>query len=430
MGRLALQCAAFALVSAQPALLHAKAAAVEPRTGAGQLAGGAQWRATVPANWNGTLLVWGHGYSPVRGPAEDAPKQHREALLALGYAIAGSSYREAGWALASAPDDQLGTVKAFAAQFGKPKRIIAWGMSMGALVTTAMVERQRVGIDGGIALCGSIGGAVGMMNMGLDGAYTFRTLLAPQSAIQLVGIKDDRANGAQVAAALSAAQETPQGRARVALAGVLAGIPEWTGGERPAEGDFAAEQANIARTFAMGVFLPRADQEQRAAGVFSWNDGVDYRRQLALSGRSAMVRGLYAAAKLDLDADLARLNESQRVVADPGAVQWMMANYTPNARPRVPLLAIQNIGDGITSPSLQQAYAEAAAAAGQGRNVRSLWLASAGHCTFDSAAIVDAVRLLEQRIAEGRWPARPARFIDYTPPPMLRPCTRGAGGCR
>jgi len=90
---------------------------------------------------------------------------------------------------------------------------------------------------------------------------------------------------------------------------------------------------------------------------------------------------------------------------------------------------VQNIGDGITSPSLQRGYADAVAARGGASRVRSLWLAGAGHCSFDTAAIIDALGLIERRIGDGRWPAAPARFVTYAPPPMLRPCIRDGDFC-
>ena len=93
----------------------------------------------------------------------------------------------------------------------------------------------------------------------------------------------------------------------------------------------------------MGENLPRVDQEKRAGGVFSWNRGVDYRRQLGRSQRRSLVEELYHKAGLDLDADLARLDAGQRVEADPRAVDYMMRNYTPNARPSVPIVAVQAI---------------------------------------------------------------------------------------
>jgi len=413
----------------QPAAAQGSSPEAGSRSASGTLPGGASWTATIPANWNGTLLLWSHGYSPTLPPAQDAPAAQRGALLAAGYALAGSSYATAGWALDSAPSDQLATIDAFAHRFGKPRRVIAWGMSMGGLVTTALAERSPKRIDGALAMCGSIGGAVGMMNMALDGAYAFRTLLAPGSDIRLVRVGDDRANAGRVAAVLAEAQGSAQGRARVALAGVLAGLPGWTthDGPAPAATDYAAQEAEIARTFVMGVFLPRGDQEARAGGVFSWNTGVDYRAQLARSGREPMVRALYRSAGLDLDRDLATLNAGERVQADPRAVKYMMAHYTPNARPTAPLLAVQMIGDGLTSPSLQRAYIDAAAA--NGRSVRALWVANAGHCTFDTPTVMASVATLAGRLDTGRWPAPSQHFVTYTPPPMLRPCVRG-GRCR
>lgn len=387
---------------------------------------GMQWEGERPANWNGTLLLWSRGYSPVAGRPESAPASLKAALLAEGYAIAGSDYGSGGWALAEAVPAQRATIAAFAARYGKPRRVIAWGYSMGGLVTTALAEQRPAAIDGGVALCASIGGALGMMNMALDGASAFRTLVAPDAGIRVVGVDDDMTNGKRVATALATVSGTPAGRARIALAGVLAGIPGWTSPDRdePAATDYAAQADEIARSFVRGVFLPRVDQEARAGGAFSWNVGVDYRRQLALSGRREMVAALYRAAGLDLDADLARLEAAPRIAATPKAVRYMMAHYTPNARPTVPLLAVQAIGDGLTSPSLQRGYVEAARG-----DVRSLWVRGAGHCRFTPQTVLASLRYLDTRLTRGRWPARPAGFVDHTPPPMLRPCVRG-GRCR
>lgn len=390
------------------------------------LPGGARWAAEVPANWNGTLLLYSRGYSANVGNPDAAPKQHRQALLDAGYAIAGSDYGSGGWAIEQAIPAQRATLAAFAAKHGKPRRVIAWGSSMGGLVTTALAEMRGSGIDGAAPLCSSIGGSLGMMNMALDGAYAFRTLIAPDKGIRVTGIDDDRVNGKRVADALAEAVKTPQGRARVALAGVLAGIPGWTSRDkpRPAATDHAARAEEIARAFVMGVYLPRTDQEKRAGGVFSWNTGIDYRTQLDKSGRRAMVETLYRDAGLKLDADLAALNAGQRLAADPKAVAYMRANYTPNARPLVPLVAVQTIGDGMTAPALQRGYAEAAKG-----DVKSLYVNGAGHCAFDMPTVLATIRYLDARIASGKWPQTPAAFIAHTPAPMLRPCWRG-GKCR
>jgi pimeloyl-ACP methyl ester carboxylesterase len=418
--------AALLVVAGTPAGAGEEAPAA--RQADGQLPDGALWRATIPANWNGTLLLWSHGYSQVRGSSpEDGPAGHRDKLLAAGYALVGSTYADGGWALESAVPDQLGTLTAFERKFGKPKRVIAWGMSMGALVTTAIVERAPRRVDGGLALCGSIGGAIGMMNMALDGAYAFRTLVAPDAGIRLVRTGDDRENAGRVMAALKEAQGSAAGRARVALAAVLAGLPGWTtpGSKQPAPDDYAAQQSEMAKSFAMGVFLPRGDQERRAGGVFSWNTGVDYAPQLKRSGREAMVRALYREAAIDLDADLAVLAKDERVSADPAAVAYMTSHYTPDARPLAPLLAVQMTGDGLTSPSLQQAYADAAKASRKGALVKPLWVEGAGHCNFPTPVVLASLSYLDERLDKKRWPATPASFVAHIPAPMLRPCVRG-----
>ncbi|MEG3179613.1 alpha/beta hydrolase family protein [Sphingomonas sp. LT1P40] len=391
------------------------------------LPGGARWEAEVPAKWNGTLLLYSRGYSPNVGNPAAAPKPHRQALLDAGYAIAGSDYGSGGWSVEEAVPAQRATIAAFAAKYGKPKRVIAWGSSMGGLVSTALAEIKGSGIDGAAAMCASIGGSLGMMNMALDGAYAFRLLVATDARIRLVDVDDDRVNGKRAQDALTAAVKTPEGRARVALAGVLSGIPHWTSRDKPepAATDYDAQADEIARAFVMGTYLPRTDQEKRAGGAFSWNTGVDYRAQLARSGRWAMVAALYAKAGLKLDADLARLNAGKRIAAKPSAVDYMRANYTPNARPLVPLVAVQTIGDGMTPPALQRGYAEAA----RGRGVKSLYVNGAGHCTFDTATTLATIRYLDQRIANGKWPATPAVFVAHMPAPMLRPCVRG-GTCK
>ena len=145
----------------------------------GTFADGALWTIRMPRDWNGTLLLYSHGYEATARPPEPAPKGMADLLTQRGYALAASSYATPGWAVAQAVPDQLRTLDAFAQRYGKPRRTIAWGTSMGGLVTVALAEQHPGRIDGALPSCGSLAGSLGMMNTALDGAFAFKTCSPP-----------------------------------------------------------------------------------------------------------------------------------------------------------------------------------------------------------------------------------------------------------
>src|SRR5260370_9080838 len=65
----------------------------------------------VPANWNGTLFLYSHGYVPPgsTNPARDVAQGDlatRFFMLSSGFALAGSAYATTGWAIHEAIPDQ------------------------------------------------------------------------------------------------------------------------------------------------------------------------------------------------------------------------------------------------------------------------------------------------------------------------------------
>jgi hypothetical protein len=378
----------------------------------GTLPDGALWRAHVPSHWNGTLILYSHGYLPQKRQPTLAPAGLESWLLEHGYALAASSYAHGGWSVADAIPDQLQTLALFRASIAAPRRTIAWGESMGGLITVALAERPDSHLDGALSACGSIAGTLDMMNQALDGAFAFTTLIAPHAGIRIVGIADHRANVTRVSAALNDALATSQGRARIALAAVLAGLPTWTQPDtpEPSSADFEGQLDQVAHAFTAGVFLPRSEQERVAGGVFSSNTGTDYRAQLARTGRRGWVEHFYREAGIDLEQDLATLNATPRVRADPAAVEYMRANYVPTGVPRAPIMSYHTLGDGLTSPTLQLAYLRAVQHNNLARNFRAAWVHAAGHCTFTAGEHVAALRALEYRLTSGQWQTEPERL--------------------
>lgn len=439
---------AAALLLAVTALPTSAVAAPEAAHVDGRLPSGATYLMDVPADWNGTVLVFSHGYTPgPANPAENAPDDATKALLLKrGYALIGSSYATTGWAVTDAVPDQLATLSVFTDRFGAPSRTIAWGQSYGGLVTTAIAERHPERIDASLSLCGLVHGGVANWNNTLDPVFALKTLLAPGSAIPLVNLPDpqtaaDAAN--TLTTAVDSAQSTPAGRARIALAAALHNIPGWNdpAQPRPAPTDWDAQQANQYTALKGLVRFPafswRQEAETRAGGNMSWNTGVDYARLLGRSSVHKEVTELYKKAGLSLRADLATLNRAPRVGADPDAVAWMSRTSSFTGELTKPQLTVHTTGDALVPVQTESALRRAVTAAGSASLLRQAYTDNAGHCTFSPAEQLSALDTLEDRLTTGRWtgtdseslnsratradPTTPTRYVPYHPTPYPRP---------
>jgi pimeloyl-ACP methyl ester carboxylesterase len=420
---------------------------------------GASYRIEVPSPWNGTLLLYSHGFnfSGTPNPAQDAGDPITGAwLLAHGYALAGSNFGVTGWAVAPALRDQIALLDLFARRIGRPERTIAWGQSLGGLVTAGLVQRYPQRFAGAVPMCGILGGSIGLWNEGLDSAFAFKTLLAPHAPLSLIHITNPQANVLTAARVLAGAQRSPQGRARLALVAALADIPGWYDPLAPAPpaADLLGQEQSQA-DWEQGIdfsfeFAFRAALEQLLGGNPSWNLGVDYQRQLAHSVDRAEVQALYARAGLSLDADLATLQRAPRIAADPTAVAHLSQNITFDGRLAVPMVTMHTTGDGIIPVQNEQAFMSVVRAAGNGRLLHQIFVQRAGHCSFTPAEKITAIQTLVGRLDTGRWmsagpaaldaeasglgpganvlpmsrdavvPAAPA-FVGYQPGPFLRP---------
>jgi poly(3-hydroxybutyrate) depolymerase/alpha-beta hydrolase superfamily lysophospholipase len=363
----------------------------------------------------------------------------------MGYALAASSFAQTGWSVESALQDNVALLAEFTRRYQKPARTIAWGASMGGLVTLGLVQNSPDAFSGGLCLCGSVGGVVGMLNLSLDGAFVLRALLDAGSTVPLVRLADENATNLELRARLNDAAKTPQGLARIALAAAVSQVALWGRTlPEPAPGDYVAEARNQAAAFPMAVLAPRAPLEQLADGNFSWNTGIDYRKQLAASGRTAAVRTLYAAAGLDLDRDLDVLAKAPRIAADYAAVAYMKRNTIPSGKLQRPVLTIASSGDELTTWAHESALREAVRAGGTENMLRQTLVRRGGHCVFSTEELAAAVQTLDDRIRSGFWadtsaPAMNARakamggqdpaFLDAAPPPFPRPCTSASPRC-
>ncbi|MGH3657240.1 MAG: alpha/beta fold hydrolase, partial [Micromonosporaceae bacterium] len=292
------------------------AAASEPETRAYTgVIDGAEYRVEVPGRWNGRLLLFSHGFYPP-GYVPDVAVVNQAAakpeLLDQGYALAASNYRTPdGYAVKHALVDQIALLDWFSDEVGKPQQVLAWGASMGGLISTLLAERNPDRIDGVLPMCAPLAGTVSHLNQGLDAGFVVRTLLGADA--DLVDITDPDGNEAAAVKAVQDALATPSGRARFSLAATVAGIPAWSRAlePRPTELDARIDQQadHVVKFLALLIWgAGRASVEERAGGNPSGNAGIDYAELLSRAGERDLVVDAYRQAGLDLDADLARLD--------------------------------------------------------------------------------------------------------------------------
>src|SRR5438477_1705750 len=280
----------------------------------GSTSDGGSWVADVPSPWNGTVLLYSHGFGPLI--AADAPDAStKQALLDMGYALAGSSYDPNGswWALASAPRDQFETLQDVQADLpSRPRDVIAFGTSMGGLISALEDENANGRIDGALTTCGIVAGGINLNNYQLDGEYAMVQLLAAGAPIPLVHFPSPAAGvstGKTLDGLAQTAQQTAAGRARLALAMAFLNVADWApGASMPPRGDYAAQEQGQYDVEFGGPFTAmdftefgRYYLEEAAGGNGSWTVGVKFARLLKHSPYAPEVRALYRAAGLNLN---------------------------------------------------------------------------------------------------------------------------------
>ncbi|MEW9555009.1 alpha/beta hydrolase family protein [Nonomuraea sp. NPDC050783] len=416
-----------------------------PTCVSGTLDDGTPYEFVVPARWNGTVVV----ALDFAGPGPSEPLTAR--LLADGVARGGTSRAVTGWDIRSAIDNQAEALARFERAYGPARRAIASGTSMGGFVAAGVAQVHPGTFDAAVPMCGGLSGSVAQWNQKLDTLFVLERLIAP--GLPVIDIPEDVESARKAwLDALAAAQRTPEGRARIALAAAIGQLPAWgrnpdgTTPPPPDRGDAAALEQGAYLALAGGP-LPYVGQAMSSrrqimavvGGNPSWNTGVDYARHLRLADPALRraVGDLYAAAGLELAADLRSLAAAPRIAADPGAVERFSRGIVLDGRLRIPVLTLSGTGDQISTVAQQQSYEEKARRAGAGSLLRQTYTETAGHCDFSPTEQQAALVTMLDRLRSGHWPATSApamnaraaalgadpapRYVPFTPPRFNRP---------
>jgi hypothetical protein len=394
--------------------LPASASADTVANYSGTLADGTTWIAQLPSDWNGTLLLYSHGFGDL--PAADAPDPTTEAaLLARGYALAGSSYDPDGslWALDTAVQDQFGSLTAVERTVlpHRPAEVLAFGTSMGGLVSALEAQDGAGRVNGALTTCGIVAGAVNLNNYQLDGEYALAQLLLPGQDVPLVDFSSTGEaldTAATLTSAAATAQQSAAGRARLALALAFLNASDGVASTaRQAPGPLEEEQYAVEfdSSFSTLDFIEsgRPAIEQAAGGNAAWIAGTNFGAVLARSPYRGEVEALYRAAGLNLSDDLADLTGHADITADPAALRSLESTSVPTGRLAVPELDLHTIADQLVPVQQENFYGQRVRAAGSADLLRQDYVASVGHCDFSSAELVAGVLAIQHRVVTGGW---------------------------
>jgi hypothetical protein len=339
---------------------------------------GAAYRVEVPRAWNGQLVVYAHGY---RGSGTtvyvDNPAL-RAYYVARGFAWTASSYATNGYDVGQGVRDSYALLDNFRQVTGvRARSVYMTGVSMGGHVTAVAIEEHPRSFVGAQPSCGVLA----------DTALYDYFLDANVTAAALAGVKIDfplqppadypdrwRAQVNRILPALgvkagAAPTLTAAGRTWSDV------VERRTGGDRPGfDGAFAYWNAapSLAPLNDLPFIFGLYPGLQGGTGGIAPGNVTDNRFTLYRSTDSRWP----TAADWRLNAKVLRVRHT--AVADRG----LAGIPRVDGRPPVPVLSMHDIGDLFVPFSMEQKYAQRAAANGRAGLFVSRAVRGVGHCDF------------------------------------------------
>jgi pimeloyl-ACP methyl ester carboxylesterase len=129
----------------------------------GRLSEGALYQICFPANWDGTLVIYAHGYvqprAPLALPNDQIGGQSISSIVTgMGHAYATTSYRANGLVAAAGAKDIIDLETTVRTLYRPdPLTTVVVGVSEGGLVAALVAESGILAFDGALALCGPVG---------------------------------------------------------------------------------------------------------------------------------------------------------------------------------------------------------------------------------------------------------------------------------
>lgn len=402
---------------------------------------GAGYEIRLPQTWNGTLLLYSHGYrqakpappdfSPVStSPQIAATDEVASQLLAKGYALAGSAFASNGWAVADGVHAGEQLHDFFVQHVGTPNRTYVWGDSLGGLITETLAEKHPEWIDGAAPMCGVLAGGNLNLDLALDITYAIKTLIYPQLKLTNYASFDDAVAQFRGAydAVLAATRSVQTGVPKLLLIAALVDAPTQTArydGSNP-QAQVGAVVEALVTAMGYGTF-GRWEIEQRVGGNPSGNAEVDYTRRVSDAERAV----IETLAPGSVDRLLGALARAGRITADPAARAAFDKLGNPSGDLKVPTITMHTKADPLVLVQNETVFrARVQASTDRTGDLVQLYTVAptsysgqapygAGHCNFTTAERTGIIALLDGWVRHGNYPATGAVTNAFTGDPGL-----------
>jgi pimeloyl-ACP methyl ester carboxylesterase len=347
----------------------------------GTTAGGAYYRIAVPANWNGDLVIWNHGFDlDEPGPLDEADLGPLSPVqLSEGFAVAASSYRHSGWALFKSDADLEALLAAFRAQVGEPGQVILYGASLGGAVTASALERANLGnVTGALSLCGAMAGS-----RNWDGALDLRLAY------------DAVCSDVPGAAIEGGPKGLPKG-SELTSRDVAEAVNACTGVDLKKKKRSAAQKANLAKLLEISQIPESFLQSTMGFVTLAMADLVHDRGKL---------KSKQAVGNAGVDYGDAEINDAiERVKPKKRAARKLARNFTPAGNVGdVKIISIHTDKDGLVIVENESEYASVVPP--ENLTVAIAVEKQPSHCAFTLAEVVSAWETLLLWLDGGSQPS-------------------------
>ena len=334
----------------------------------GRFGPGALYRLVRPDNWNGTLLLYAHGFVSTADPVALPPEADLFISLVTpqGVAVAYSSYSENGWAVKDGAQRTHQLLGIFESTFGTPSRVYIGGASMGGLIAIELVERYPDVFAGALPACAAAGGTRAQFDY-LANVRALFDVMYPAA-----GLPGD-------AGAVPTGIDVPTEIAGPAAAAIA--------------GDFGLGAATIARIVQTPVPFSTGPQlvESMVTALVGHAGSFSEFTPLMPSSRYFDNQATIYSSPVLSPLVLAAINGTvDRFAASPSALNYMEHNYQPSGDLPIPMLMLATSLDPVLPGFHQAAYRGLVTAAGRSDLLVQRTITRYGHCNFTPGEIAAA----------------------------------------